>query len=246
MKRLATGIVLSVAALLFTTNVFAEDFESNIYTNPDEVEFQPDPEVIEIIGTDSGKFQNDTIENLENDNQIDPLWFQHPPGSLGTIYSPRKIDTDKIYNGSIPIEFTVIDGNFVLYEQQGYHYYVEGATQTWFNAATGHLASAGSAILKARLTYSISNYLPYVKNIYNTSTGKLIKENKEYVSALTAMVYYETPIIGPIAYTSVPRVGTKEVVVYVSQTGEANSYHHRFRLTIHPDGSYTVTKWLVP
>lgn len=27
-----------------------------------------------------------------------------------------------------------------MYERQGYHYYVQNATQTWFNAATGSLA----------------------------------------------------------------------------------------------------------
>lgn len=39
-----------------------------------------------------------------------------------------------------------------MYERQGYHYYVQNAAQTWFNAATGSLAKAGSALLKARIT----------------------------------------------------------------------------------------------
>lgn len=119
------------------------------------------------------------------------------------------------------------------------------ATQTWFNASTESLAQAGSALLKARITYGISERLPFIENIYNTKTGELVKENKNYVSAMTAMVTYNTPIIGPILYTAVPLVGTKKIIVYISETGKDNTWQYRYCIVVARDGSYTISKWYV-
>ncbi|MDM5233682.1 hypothetical protein [Lysinibacillus pakistanensis] len=168
-----------------------------------------------------------------------------PPTGLGTITNPKRIDTEITWNNGVPLEFTILDGKFIMYERQGYHYYVQNATQIWFNAATGTLVQAGSAALKARITYGISERLPFIKNIYNTKTGELVKEKKNFVSAMTAMVTYNTPIIGPILYTAVPLVGTKEIIVYISETGKDNTWHYRYRIVVARDGSYTISKWYV-
>lgn len=232
MKSLISLFVLGVGIFLFTNSASAE-----MYTKPKEVILQPDPEKIEYIETYSGQFENETENGVT-------LYFI-PPTGLGTIASPKRIDTDITWNNGVPLEFTILDGKFIMYERMGYHYYVQNATQTWFNAATGRLAAAGSAVLKARLTYGISERLPFVRNIYNTKTGALVKENINYVSAMTAMVTFQTPIIGPILYTSVPLVGTKEIIVYISETGKDNTWNYRFRIIVNRDGSYTISKWVV-
>lgn len=239
MKNIVSLIILGITTFLFASGANAE-----IYTNPDEVKFQPDPEVIEEIETESGVIENENIA----DNDTINLFFVHSPSSLGTIYTPRQVDTEITRHpndSSVSVEFTIIDGKFVMYEQQGYYYYVENATQSWFNAATGSLASAGSSLLKARLTYGVVGKLPYLKNIYSTKTGELVKQNINFVSATSAMVTYQMPIIGPIVYQAVPLVGTKDIIVYVSKTGADNTWHYRFRFVVAPDGSYTITKWYV-
>jgi len=62
---------------------------------------------------------------------------------------------------------------------------------------------------------------------------------------MTAMVTYNTPIIGPTLYTAVPLVGTKEIIVYISETGKDNTWHYRYRTVVARDGSYTISKWYV-
>lgn len=42
----------------------------------------------------------------------------------------------------VPLEFTIIEGNLVIFQKLGYHYYTQSSTQGWFNVATARIATA--------------------------------------------------------------------------------------------------------
>lgn len=52
------------------------------------------------------------------------LYFISPTG-LGTITNPKRIDTEITWNNGVPLEFTILDGKFIMFGRQGYHYYVQ-------------------------------------------------------------------------------------------------------------------------
>lgn len=219
-----------------------------VYTSPEQVKVQPDPEIIEYSNAISGTINNSSLTpDNDSTNEVSPQFslphFEHSGG--GTLSKPRLVDTATASVKGVPLEFTIIDGNLVILQNLGYHYYTQSSTQGWFNAATARIANAGTSFLKARLTYSASTKLPLVKKVYHTKTGALLKEYNIFTNAALAMVLYDTPILGPIIYAPLPNVGTKENIIYISKTGKDYSWHYRFNIKVKKNGSYEVTPWYV-
>lgn len=180
------------------------------------------------------------LEDIKDNNES--INTNNPPSTQNL--SPKKINTSKTYiDNKIPLEYVVKDGELVFFEQDGYHYDYQNWTQGYINAIFGNLSQTAAGGYFSRLTYKIAANVPYLKKIL-TKNGQIIKEYQNYVTAVGAFTLFDTPIFGNISYSPVPSVGSKEMIVYVSETGEYNSWHYRARFVL-SGSQLTISKWVV-
>lgn len=249
-KFLASSIVgIMLLSTTFASGISAENIEPNA-----EDELYKANKITETI-TDINSFEhvNPVIETTPKDpNSMTTSslpHFEHTEGG-GTIGSPAQIDSDRMwirdevtgYASTYYLEYTIKDGNLILFENEGFEYYTQGWTQSYFNMVTGYMASLTAATFLAKGTYQISGKSPYLTKVYDKYKN-VIKDYGGYVTGSAAMIALSSPIFNTVNFASIPTAGTKEVIVYVKRVGQSN-WDHRARFVISGNTLSTNT-WIL-
>lgn len=236
LKKLAFLLVISILLIPIITN--AESIE-------EEVRFLDDPENIEYETT----IDNSFINSLNNSNMNYSINTFCPHGCVidgGSSYSnPMRVNTNVVDVKGVPLEYSIVNGELVIYKRDGYHYYVQSANHGWFNAVTGNITRSAANIVGTYLTYKAVSTVPYLKKVFDAESNQPFRIYQSLTAASSYMVQERIPVWGSIVSTPVPSAGTKETVIYISETGRDYTWHHRIRFVISPNGSLEIRTWYV-
>lgn len=246
MNKSLKFLILSVFLLAFADEKSAAEKGKNIDPVSETQLVKTSEEIIDI-----SVLENENLKLQLIDNEIAPLSLPHyeHDGGGGSLSAPASIHTDRVWiqdskgnKTSYALEYTIKGGQLIIFENEGYDYYTQGWTQGYVNMATGHIASLVSSGYFVKGTYQYSGKLPYLSKIYDRY-GSTIKNYFSYVPGATAMVAYSTPISSRIVYSPVPTAGTKELIVYVKNSG-ASSWNHRARFVL-SGTTLSINTWVV-
>lgn len=163
--------------------------------------------------------------------------------------SPAELTTSKVVIAEgYAVEFMIVDGRFTLVKRPDMHYDEQGigVTQTWLNATLGKFTQLGTQFAGTFLSYKVAGKVPYMSKLMDK-----YRNHQYFPYANNAMkvglwqIQNQVPVYGDVIATPVPKAGTQEVVVYLSKTGKANTWHHRARFVIEPSGKISYNTWIV-
>ncbi|MEQ6378776.1 hypothetical protein RZN25_18435 [Bacillaceae bacterium S4-13-56] len=235
-------ILLAILILLVSQSLFvsAEPNKSSVPDNIHfKIKFKNDPTDLSLDSTKDTSF----VKTKEELNKMQECECE---GGGGTYEDPVSVPTNVINVEGIPLEYAIIDGEFTILERAEYHYYVQNAEQGWFNAAMGTFAKTVYNGYGSWLVYKGIDKIPYVSKVINTTSKETLHDYGSYAKAASSvMIQNNAPLWGVVASAPVPSWGTKEVVIYISETGADYSWHNRVRFVISPDNEVSYSTWYV-
>ncbi|WP_062048659.1 ribonuclease YeeF family protein [Bacillus sp. JCM 19034] len=139
------------------------------------------------------------------------------------------VETVKV-NG-YDVHYALIDGQFILLrDNPDLEYYTQGAKTGKLEAEIAGMASFTSYAVGAYSTSSVANKIPGIKGIADKHPIK-----SQYGGAFALQrVQNSIPIWKEIVGTPVPKAGTEQVLVYISDDGE--NWDGKVMFTIEPNG----------
>lgn len=241
MKKI--GFLILFSAMFFSVNQFAHAEGVTEYEPKSGLEWK----LVDEVTVDLSTYEENDINDSNEDYFTNPLSLPHyeHDGGGGSFYSPSQIHTSllQIENSGVYIEYTIKDGKLVFFEREGLFYDYQNWTQSYLNAVTGTIVGTFASGYISRLTYKVSNKVPYLKTILNKN-GTQVKDYGSYVTAAGVMTFYSLPVFSKITYNPVPTVGSRESVIYVSKTGASGTWNYRARFVLSGQ-SLSVSTWVV-
>ncbi|WP_082232073.1 hypothetical protein [Halobacillus massiliensis] len=238
MKRILLIAFTLTLAILLPQSVLANELLPNEHENP---KFKENPKGVEV-----NKAADHTFTTPSNTDGMVTPFMDECVCSGGSYSDPVDLDPNKLNVEGIPLEYSIADGELVILERGEYHYYVQSAEQGYFNYVTGNIAKT---VANGYGTFVLSkgiNKTPYINKIFNTTSKETLHNYGGYAkTASSAMIQYKTPLWGRIASAPVPGVGSKEVIVYISKTGNDYTWNNRARFVVNSDNSITTSTWYV-
>ncbi|MFS0576299.1 LXG domain-containing protein [Sporosarcina sp. 179-K 3D1 HS] len=159
-------------------------------------------------------------------------------------YNALGVETDSIDLFGYEVRYTVQDGQFILFKDNPQlHYYTQGAEQGKFNYYAGKTTQAVANLYGTLGMMKVLGKVPGV----NMAADLINKKAPTAGSIGKGVASYEiqsrVPIWGEIIGTSVPAVGSKEIILYISEDGE--EWPRRVRFVVSPEGVVAPHKWEV-
>lgn len=233
MKKLLSFVTALTILFSFGTSAYA------IEEGPDQFPANP------IINDGPAQYVVDSQDSSwANTSEIYPAVEEANDCGCGS--NPKQIRTDMLDIKGVPLEYTIRDGNLVIFPRPGLYYYKQNARQTWLNEYTAKVVSTWAEGYGTYVSYKIVSRVPYIARLLNLSGREVPYNFSDWaVSAGSYMAQKEVPLWGKIISANIPSAGTKEVVVYISKTGKDRTWHYRARFVVDDDGNLTIRKWTV-
>lgn len=244
------GLCISLTTLALSPSAFASQGPTQILGTSSSVDTQ-NPLRVKL---NTGKTENvltsvdDTWKNTVNSStNRDRIIPRANECDCGYSYSsPAQLQTNMVNVSGVPIEYVVRNGQFVVFERPDLYYYQQNASVTWFDEVTGKVAQLGVEGLGTYASYKVVANFPYIARLLDQWGGPRPYTFGDFtLLASSYMVQTQIPLWGRIVATPVPATGTKQVLVYVSKTGNDYTWNYRASFTLSPDGSITYSTWYV-
>ncbi|WP_301107139.1 ribonuclease YeeF family protein [Sporosarcina sp.] len=159
-------------------------------------------------------------------------------------YQDLGVKTDKIDLYGYDVHYTVRDGNFMVFKDNpNLHYYTQGAEQGQFNYFAGKAAQTTANLIGTGGVFKVLGKIPGANKAADIINKKAPKVGSGAKTIGSYEIQKKIPVWGELIGTSVPAVGSKTVILYISEDGD--KWSKRVRFEISPKGEVTPHKWEV-
>ncbi|BAQ10916.1 hypothetical protein OXB_2445 [Bacillus sp. OxB-1] len=160
-------------------------------------------------------------------------------------YDALGVKTDSIDLYGHDVKYAVIDGNFILFKDNpNLQYYTQGAEQGQFNYYAGKTTQAVANLYGTLGMMKVLGKVPGVNKAADLINKKAPTAGSIGKGVASYEIQSRVPMWGEIIGTSVPAVGTKEIILYISED-EGEKWPKRVRFVVSPEGVVTPHKWEV-
>ncbi|GLO68314.1 MULTISPECIES: T7SS effector LXG polymorphic toxin [Oceanobacillus] len=161
-------------------------------------------------------------------------------------YEALGIQPSSIELNGHQINYTIEDGDFIIFKDNpDLHYYTQDAVQGKINYRIAEGAQVAANVVGtyslARVGLFAGEKIKYVKKAFD-KLDDTAKFSKEFAAGYTSyQIQSNIPIWREIVGTPIPKVGTKEVILYISDD-DGENWDGRVRFVVKSDGevSYKV------